>query len=331
MDKNKLNFITEIASSHNGSLRLLENLTNKHLLSSSNYIKFQIFKTLNLYKKNTKTYKRYKKIEIDYQKWDKLIKNYYPKTKIILEPFDEESYNFCTNYSKYLDIKISSSESDNFELVIDANRRFSRVFINLSGYNQSKINYLLSNYKFNKKKSVLMYGFQSYPTNINDLNFNNFEKFRENGFISGYADHTHYNSYFNLISSSILSILKNAKFIEKHVCENRNKKPPDYITSLEFPEYELFIDTIKIFYSLINKKNYKYSQKEKIYSNTMHKFAISNKVINLNEKIKKSDLIFLRTNLIDGINRLDLEKNDYKTRKKILKNEFIYKQKIKKI
>ena len=50
--------------------------------------------------------------------------------------------------------------------------------------------------------------------------------------------------------------------------------------------------------------------KENINSKTMHKFAFSNKVINLNEKIKKSDLIFLRTNLIDGINRLDLEKNE---------------------
>ena len=161
MDKNKLNFITEIASTHNGNIRVLEKLIKIHFLSNADFIKFQIFKSLNLYKKNTKKFKRFKKIEIDYEKWNNLIKKYFKKTNIILEPFDEESYNFCANYSKKVNIKISSSESDNLKLISDANKKFKLIFINLSGYDKRKINYYLSSYKLNKKKNILMYGFQS--------------------------------------------------------------------------------------------------------------------------------------------------------------------------
>ena len=40
--------ITEIASAHNGSVKLLEDLSNDHLKTKSDYIKYQIFKTENL-------------------------------------------------------------------------------------------------------------------------------------------------------------------------------------------------------------------------------------------------------------------------------------------
>ena len=46
-----MKFISEIASSHNGDIKNVLFLTKKHLTSKSDFIKFQIFKTENLYQK----------------------------------------------------------------------------------------------------------------------------------------------------------------------------------------------------------------------------------------------------------------------------------------
>ena len=40
MEKNKLKFISEIASTHNGNIDVVKKLTDNHLNSKSNYIKY---------------------------------------------------------------------------------------------------------------------------------------------------------------------------------------------------------------------------------------------------------------------------------------------------
>ena len=64
----KTKFISEIASSHKGQKKILINLSVKHLKTKSNYLKYQIFKTKNLYHKSHKNFKRFKKLEISLDK-----------------------------------------------------------------------------------------------------------------------------------------------------------------------------------------------------------------------------------------------------------------------
>ena len=178
MKNKKLFFITEIASTHEGSLNVVRNLTKKHINSSSDFIKYQIFKTKNLYRKSDVNFQSYKKLEIHFNKWDNLINNFKKRTKIILEPFDYESYNFCKNYKKNVDIKISTSETDNFNIINDALKNFNKVYLNLSGYTDKQIKKILEKYKNNKDKVVLMYGFQSYPSKVQNLRFYLFDLFK---------------------------------------------------------------------------------------------------------------------------------------------------------
>ena len=183
MVKNKLEFISEIASTHNGKPEVIYKLIKQHLKTDSENLKLQILKSKNLFKEKTKLYNRFKKIEIDYTIWNNIINNYKNKTRLILEPFDTESFNFCLNYSKDLDIKISSSESDNFDMIKLANKKFSKIFINLSGYTQKQISYMMKKNILDKKKNILMYGYQSYPTKMEYLNFKNFDFFAINKFM----------------------------------------------------------------------------------------------------------------------------------------------------
>ena len=137
-------------------------------MSKSDFIKFQIFKTENLYQKEETEFKEYKKLEINYKSWEKIINKFKTKTNIILEPFDNDSYKFCEKFSKNVSIKISTSETDNPDLIIKALKKFKKIFINFSGYKIMEIKTLLKkiNAEKYKKKLVLMYGFQSYPSKI---------------------------------------------------------------------------------------------------------------------------------------------------------------------
>ena len=206
--KNTIDFVTEIASTHNGNFKTIKFLSDKHLLTGSKYLKYQIFKTNNLYSKSDSNYKIYKKIEITFKNWEKLIKKYSQKTKLILEPFDEESYKFCKRFKKKIFIKISTSETDNIELIKDALKHFKKIFINLSGYKLEQIKTIIKFFekKKYKKKIIIMYGFQSYPTNPKDLRFDLFKYFKFKNLKYGYADHSTHGISKDLLQTTFQSI-----------------------------------------------------------------------------------------------------------------------------
>ena len=90
----KVKFITEIASTHDGSEKEFNKLLKKIKLIKDDYIKFQIFENSELCHQSSKLYKGLKKIELPLTFWEKVIKKNKGKKNIILEPFDEKSYIF---------------------------------------------------------------------------------------------------------------------------------------------------------------------------------------------------------------------------------------------
>ena len=324
MKKNIL-FISEIASSHDGDISTVNYLLKKHLNSSSDYVKLQIFKADALYNTNDKDYKKFKKIEISHIKWKKIINKFKSKSKLILEPFDKESYEFCKKFKNKVDIKISTSETDNIDIIEDAIKNFKKVFLNLSGYKFEEIKIILKKIKkVKKKKIILLYGFQSFPSNPLDLRFELFDYFKSKGFKYGYSDHSIFGFSNDLIRCLFMALDKKCLFIEKHVCKDLSKKPYDYVSSVEFDDLERIIKLITGYLQLFKKRNYSFSIPETKYALAMHKKAFSNKKIDKNSLLKINDLKFVRsTDKLKGIRRINLLSNRYKTRKKILKNQFI--------
>ena len=62
-----------------------------------------------------------------------------------------------------------------------------------------------------------MYGYQSYPTNKNEIRFNLFDYYKKNRFVFGYADHTFYKNNSDLLILSLIAITKGSQYIEKHI------------------------------------------------------------------------------------------------------------------
>ena len=94
--------ITEIASTHNGNVKLLEDLTNDHLKTKSDYIKYQIFKAKNLVNIKDKNFKKFKKIEISYNNWSRIIKKFKKKLKLLSKYLILKAMNSVKNLKMIL-------------------------------------------------------------------------------------------------------------------------------------------------------------------------------------------------------------------------------------
>ena len=62
-----------------------------------------------------------------------------------------------------------------------------------------------------------MYGFQSYPTNINDLRLSRLKIISNLGFNCGFADHSNSENIGETYMTILNAIENGAKYIEKHV------------------------------------------------------------------------------------------------------------------
>ena len=319
---NKIKFIAEIASTHNGSQKQLVKLLDEIKLKPEDFIKFQIFQNKELCHKTSKLHQGLKKIELPFKFWEETINKYKKKNNIILEPFDEISYNFSKKFKKNVLIKISSSEHDNIWMIKDAIKNFKKVFINISGYELDEIIRLLKKIKSSKKKVVLMYGFQSFPSNPADLRLSIIKDIIKSGYKAGYADHSDTLSAVGSYITTAQTIDMGATYIEKHVNLDRSQKKPDYITS--FNPNELF-DYLCFFKHQFNKYQItrkSISNKEKEYCNIMGKHAVISKNLKKDQLIKFEHFKFLRTGpkglSRDAIKNLILKKS--KVKKKLKKD-----------
>ena len=100
---------------------------------------------------------------------------------------------------------------------------------------------------------------------------------KKNKFRFGYSDHTFFKNKNELILSTSIALAKGAQIIEKHVCINQKSKPPDYISALEFKNFNKYISEINQIFSSMSKNSYKLSVKELKYKNSMRKFLVYSK------------------------------------------------------
>ena len=164
---------------------------------------------------------------------------------------------------------------DNSVIFRDAIINFKKVFFSIPGKNIKDIKQFFKKNNNYKKKIIPTYGFQSFPTNYNDLRLSFLKDLKS---LSGnvcYADHTSSNSIgLNLLIIS-KSIQQGANYIEKHVTVDRFKNYPDSESSL------MLINLMKCGIFKTGKIKSKLSRWKK-NSVDMKKYAV------LKKKIKKN-------------------------------------------
>ena len=295
--KRRIYIIAEIASAHEGNYSKLKKLIYCAKKSDADFVKLQIFNLESFISKNSKKYKIFKKLSFNEKQWKRIL-NYVKKIniKLIIEVFDEKSSEFIKQFDHISAIKIPSFEFDNSIFLKKIRKKFSNIILGVGGLNKKQINNIILLTKKNKfKETVLMHGFQKYPTKIEESNINKINFLKKFNKIIGYADHSSASNYFSNNALCFLAIGAGARVIEKHITLDRSKKGNDYYSALNPNEFKHFVRTIKeIESSFINSSNSKISIYEKKYLSENRRYAVAREEICSQDKLTLNKVSFKR-------------------------------------
>lgn len=273
--------IAETAFSHEGSIDYLFKQIEEAKKGAADYIKFQILINPKESYTSEELVKKVKNWIIKKNKWIDILersKNYGLKTIVL--PLNVSSAKFCINHNKLIDkYEIHSVCFNDIHLINKLNEVNKDIILGIGGRYPQEIANVMD--KFPKNNIILIYGFQSFPTDYNLINLNKIEILKQL-FDSeiGFADHTSYdNDYFHNLNE--YAYLKGAKYFEKHIVLNKGNKRIDYesaIDSKDFKETRKRLEKLvkvlgkKDIFNLNNKeKKYRNREKELVFSKDLEK------------------------------------------------------------
>jgi len=171
------------------------------------------------------------------------------------------------------------------------------------------------------KNLILMYGYQAYPTRIEDNNIRFLETLRRVFDLNvGFADHTDGESRFSGIIP-LLAIAAGATVVEKHFTVDRKLKLLDYQSAMNAAELSEFVTQVRTAESSLGSfVPHAFSKDEKAYGRLVRKNIVSRRPIAKGETIDQSMIAFKRSppgisprdawQLIGRISRRDIDKDE---------------------
>ena len=289
--------IAEVSANHCGSKKKFL----KHILSAkksgADLVKIQTYepddmlinKKFVIKKglwKNNNLWKLYKKAQTPYN-WHfdafKLAKK--NSIELFSTPFSIKSLKFLKKFKPNL-YKISSFELTDYNLVNEIAKLKKPIILSTGLANINEIKNALKIIRKWHKKIILMYCVSSYPTKLEEINFNKIKMLKKKTGVSniGFSDHT------IGISAAIASVSNGVRIVEKHFKLNGKNKSPDQIFSInenEIKKLKLEFDNLNKIYS----KSLNLESKNSLFFRRSI-YAITN--IKKNEKFSKKNIACYR-------------------------------------
>ena len=173
-----IEIIAEVANAHQGNYKRALELGLAAAKADADAIKYQIYFADEFLSKDHPRFNHFKKQSFSTKQWSHIIKNLKKKTKkkIYADVFGTKAFKLSKKL-KLDGIKIHSSDLSNFHLLKLVKNYKENLFISCGGTSFFEINNTLQ--KLKSKKITLLHGFQSYPTHINDINFNRLKQIKK--------------------------------------------------------------------------------------------------------------------------------------------------------
>ena len=294
-----LEIVAEVANSHQGKIKIAERIIRNFYTAGARSIKFQIYFAEDFLTADHERFSHFKKQSFAEREWIKFIK-LTRKTgyeNIYADILGIRAFKVAKklNLNGY---KIHSTDLTNDFLLKKLSQENKKIFLSAGGAKITEIHHAIKFFKNKKNKPILMHGFQSYPTKIEDTNLDNIKSLKKyfgNNCHYGFQDHISGNSRYNLYLS-LVSLGQGIQYIEKHITLNRKKKGIDHYSSLEPKEFKTFCKVIKKSTEGISINKSGFSDAEDEYRKKTKKFWILKKKLKKNSIIKSSNLDFKRIN-----------------------------------
>lgn len=293
--------IGETAYNHEGNFDYLRKMINDIAKLGLNAVKFHIMLNPESYiQKNHVLLEEIKKWIFNEDQWIDIIK-YSKKNNldVVMLCDDVESVNFIIKNDLNVDfIEIHATGVNDYFLLDSLSNWDKQIILGIGGTKLDEILYAIDFLvNMGKEKIILMYGFQSYPTDYSDINLSKMMKIKNLFDLQvGYADHTRFDDPNNEIIS-IMAATMGFNILEKHYTPDFGKERIDYHAAVGKEKMLKIKDLMSLALSVYGNGKLELSEPEKKYGNVgpMKKAIVAKKFIKKGEKLSLDNLWFKRT------------------------------------
>lgn len=235
----KVNIIAESAFNHNGDVEYLKKLATSSKEAGADYFTVQVMDVDSFCEKEYEKYNIYVENSLTFPEWEDFF-SFCTSSEISLIPcvLDMTSFKFCRKFDFGI-YKIHATDICNKSFLEELSKHPCSFILETQCATYQDINFALSFLK--EKVFCLMHGFSNYPTEIDDLQLNAIDYFKEYfpDKQVGFADHS-----IDLNVIPAMAIAKGITFIEKHITLERDHSRFDWQVSISPQEFKVFVDNI---------------------------------------------------------------------------------------
>ena len=216
---------------------------------------------------------------------------------VLIMANDEASFNLAQglNTDGYV---IAPATMGEFDLLRKISNSGKPLFIRTGGATLLEIERTIKIAKDSGNKNIiLIHGFQSFPTSLEEMNLHLIESMKKKFDIPvGFADHTDGGSSMAL-TIPLVAIGAGADLIEKHLTHDRSLKGIDFESALNPDDLSKLIENIhEIDKSLGSAEWKQLSDKENRYREVVRKHIVASRDIKQGEEITREAVAFKRAN-----------------------------------
>ena len=266
-----------------------------------NAVKFHLLLNLRSYmQKKHPLMEEMKKWIFNKRQWDNIISYSHRKgLDVIVLCDDVESLEYINkSIANVSAMELHASGINDYFLLNTALEFDGQIILSIGGSTVDEIAYGVDFLKSKgKNEIILMYGFQSYPTNYENINLSKMLKIKELFELPvAYADHTAFDDPNNHIIS-IMAAMMGINILEKHYTLDYGKERIDYQAAVSKEQMLSIKKLMELALMVYGSGELKMSNAELEYGNTgpMKKAIVAKRDIKKNERLCLDNLWFKRT------------------------------------
>lgn len=293
--------IGETAYHHEGDFNYLGKMLNDIAEIELNAVKYHLLLKAESYlQKNHPLLAATRKATFSPQQWDDILaRSKQLGLDIIALCDDIESIQYIKQEHPYLSgIELHATSLNDYYMLNEAAGFPNRIILGVGGSTIDEIDYAVDLLRQRGKNDMLlMYGFQSYPTDYSNINLAKMLKLQAIFDVPvGYADHTGYDDENNVYISAMAAAM-GINILEKHYTPDMGIARIDYHSAVGKKEMKKIKQLMEIYLSAYGNGRLSMSQEEIAYGSTgpMKKAIVARKKIMKGEQLSLQNLWFKRT------------------------------------
>ena len=301
--------IAEIANAHQGDPDQALRLAELAIKAGASAVKFQIYTAQELLVRKHPRYEHFKNQAFARDVWPRLI----GAVKALgcqawCDVFGLDALDIAL--AEGADgVKVHSSDLTNTHLLLRLAGAKPRRLLSVGGSTAREIAYAVRQVGRHDNRPILLHGFQSYPTPVEDSGLTRLAWLQQQfGDVCdiGYQDHVAGDDPF-AISLPLMARAMGATVIEKHVTLDRSAKGVDWYSSLEPDEFAHFVQTVRRAEAGIGSVPESFASSERDYRKTVKKHWVAVRAMPSGHILSLHDLVMKRVHELPS-EAVELEK-----------------------